>query len=244
MRDDLLDTDAAINWGKAQLPVLEHRFLAWQTASIEIAFEQSDTDPGKTLAVAQEKLPFPLMIHAEAGAIINSFRSSLDLLAAALAKRNGVTPSHDTHFPIFRSAQEFADPLTGIEGKKWLSKAEIEIVKSINPYEGGSDDLWSLHQLDIKRKHERLITLGVRPYYMSVAGPPGSLGSEPVFRRLENKTVLFELPRDAAEPQITATLEIIFDEVNLPAIHGKRVVATLYRFATAVRGIIDLFDGS
>src|SRR5208282_820791 len=163
MRDDLSDAQVAVDWGKAQIKLLERRFLAWQAASVEIAFEQSDTDPSKKMAVAIEKVPFPLIIHAEAGAIINSLRSSLDILAASLARRNGVVPGHDTHFPIYRSAQEAIDPVAGIEGKKWLSEAEVGIVKSIYPHEGRDSYPWTLHQLDIKRKHERLITLGTRP---------------------------------------------------------------------------------
>ena len=58
---------------------------------------------GKKAMVAREKEPIPLIINAEVGAIINSLRSGLDLVAAALAARNGMAPSDKTHFPVYRS---------------------------------------------------------------------------------------------------------------------------------------------
>ena len=217
--------------------------MSWHAASIEIASEQSDTDASKNMMVAREKIPFPLIIHAEAGAIINSLRSSLDILAASLARRNGVTPDHTTHFPILRSQNDFIDPLEGIENKKWLSQADKRIIKSLHPYKGGNADLWSLHSLDIERKHERLIALDTRPYCMFVT-EHDSQDSSGFFslRRLENKTVLLEFARDAPEPQVTTTLDIIFDEVDLPAVHGKRVIPTLWNFAVMAAGIIERFD--
>ena len=73
--------------------------------------------------------------------MINSLRSALDLLAAALATRNGEKPSPDTHFPIFACEQDIIDPLTGIEGEKWLSKSDRATIKSFKPYRGGDSTI-------------------------------------------------------------------------------------------------------
>jgi hypothetical protein len=170
MRDDLLDAQAAVDWGESQFPILSTRTRAWEHTSVETVIVDLNPQSGKKAVVAHAKEPLPAIINAEVGAIIGSFRSALDLLAASLALRNGVTPSHQTHFPIYRLLYDFIDPINGLENKKWLSLAEKKIIKSYDPYEGGNDDLWAIHQLDILRKHERLIDATVEPRILSVFG--------------------------------------------------------------------------
>jgi hypothetical protein len=243
MRDDLLDAQAAIDWGKSQLPILEKRFVAWHERGVEVVAVDINPQTGKKAMVAREKEPIPLIVNAEVGAIVNSLRSALDLLAAALAARNGVTPSDKTHFPIYRSLQDSIDPKRGLESKKWLSKAEIGIIKGIKPYEGGDRFLWSLHKLDILRKHERLIMSEVRPAIVvrNWAVPQKDETSFSGIRRAKNETVLFEFPADAPEPKVSTTLTILFGEMSLP-VYGHEVVATLRQFAIRVQDVVNLFD--
>jgi hypothetical protein len=199
MDEDLSDARAAVAWGESQLEVFDKRIVSWQQGSLEIAIVDINSDPGKKMWVLREKEPLPLVVNAEAGVIVNSLRSSLDILAGALAARNGVPPSSNTHFPIFRSHQEFIDPLTGIEGKKWLSGAERLILKSLKPYDGGNNFLWPLHQLDILRKHVRLITAVARPSSLGVGGAGVSEESIKRFgeRRAKNETIICEIPTGA-----------------------------------------------
>lgn len=123
MRADLLDALAAVDWGISQFPILAARLRAWSETDIDTVVVDLNPLTGRKALVAREKAPLPPIIHAEVGAIIGSFRSSLDLLAASLAKRNGVLPSQDTHFPIFRSVHDFIDPLNGLEAKKVVVQA-------------------------------------------------------------------------------------------------------------------------
>ena len=99
------------------------------------------------------------------------------------------------------------DPLHGIEGKKWLTPTERAAIKALKPYQGGDHTLWPLHQLDILRKHERLISAQAdvssfryqrgRPSspqgYVFMAGQRG-------IERLENKTVLARTGGASAVP--------------------------------------------
>jgi hypothetical protein len=113
----------------------------------------------------------------------------------------GVKPSADTHFPIFGSEQEMIDPVTGIEGKNWLSKRGRAAIKALKPYEGGDYAIWPLHQLDIRRKHERLIFANVDPsgFYWERGRPGGQhgffmTGGLMPLQRSENKTILAMIP--------------------------------------------------
>ena len=184
MRDDLLDAQAAVDWAVAQVPLLQQGFLDWQRRNPYRVVQERDPDTGQDVAVTYDQ-PFPLTFNAWAGSIINSLRSGLDLLAAGLAARNNVRPSHKTHFPIFRSLHDMIDPLEGIEGKKWLSTSERAAIKALKPYHGGDDTLWPLHRLDILRKHERLLSTSpdVKGFlmvgrHMHVGGPRRSSGWE------------------------------------------------------------------
>src|SRR3954447_11355583 len=102
MRDDLLDAQAAVDWAVAQIPLLQNGFLEWNKNPYSV-FVEPDAKTGGYAVVARQRIPFPLTFNAWAGAIVNSLRSALDLVAAALATRNGHKPSANTHFPIFGS---------------------------------------------------------------------------------------------------------------------------------------------
>lgn len=244
MRDDLLDACAAVDWSKTQLPVLEKRCLSWNEYAVELAIVDEYPQSGRKAWVAREKTPLPAIINAEAGAIIGSLRSSLDLLAAALAKRNGVRPSEDTHFPIFGSLYDMIDPIKGLERKKWLSQAEISIIKALEPYRGGNESLWPLHHLNNVRKHERLVVVNARPKILNVIRE-GWSPSDLIFPsmvRLKNTTLLFEHPRNAPDPKIHLLLEVVFDEAIF-GVFGAPLVRTLREFASTADSIIRLFDG-
>src|SRR6266851_2220233 len=171
----------------------------------------------------------------DAGAIINSTRSALDLIGAALAIRNGVKPSQQTHFPIFRSEQHM---ITGIEGKKWLSSSERTTIKALQPYQGGDPYLWPLHQLDILRKHERLIA--VRPGISSawIARFPGLEGVRRTSVHFDDKTPLWRFPVDSGfDPSprnANVTAEISFTEAAALGAVREPVIPTLYGFVARI----------
>jgi hypothetical protein len=254
MRDDLLDAQASVDWAVAQIPLLQTALFDWCKEHPYEVTEEPDTELGGYAVVAQQSAPFLPIHNAWAGVIINSLRSSLDLLAAALATRNGHNPGTDTHFPIFVSEQEMIDPLTGVEGKKWLSKRQQAAIKTLKPYNGGDGTIWPLHKLDILRKHERLIDANpdVRRFFWE-RGTVGEKGGYMMFsgfmgiERLKNKTVLFRYggpavkSLDAAEGYTHIAAHITFNE-GILGMADHEVAATLSRFAKRVSEIIKLFD--
>lgn len=240
-RADLLDAYTSIEWGETELPLFASKFHAWKNTNTGIAYINADT--GKKVAIFRKHGHLPSILNAGVGSIINSFRTALDLLASALAKRNGATPSRNTHFPIFASHWHFSQFYEGEKRKKWLSDAELRILESVRPYDGGNTLLWSLHQLDIARKHERLLTIAAEPSQLIIVGT----GQRPVFlftqgQPLEDKTPLFELPADAAEPETGLDFQILFEESSLPAVHLQPVFGLLNEFGRMATDIINLFD--
>jgi hypothetical protein len=246
MRDDLLDAQASIDWAVSQIPVMQERFIAWQRSGPYKAVVEPDPQTGDNLVVVRRTRPPDLTFNAEAGAIINAIRSSLDMLAASLAVRNGKKPSADTHFPIFRSHQESFDPLTGIEGKKWLSQSEMATIKALKPYDGGDEFIYPFHHLDNLRKHERLISIDPIIQAFMISGWGSEFrGGQPEWQRLENKTLLFRAPPNVM-PRLTPTNPHLTYAITLneaAGILGKKPVFDILRkFATRASEIIKLFD--
>ena len=249
MRDDLLDAEASVNWARSQIPVMQTRFIAWQQGYPYEIVQERDPESGQEFAVAVQKTPLPLEFSAEAGAIINALRGSLDILASSLARRNGKKPHRLRHFPIFNSAQEMIDPLTGIDGaecKKWLSDAERATIKSLKPYQGGDYAIWPLHELDIIRKHERLLVAAAPVRSVLLLGNARMrIVGENAFTRLDHKTFLYPLnPGEILRSTKGNTLfviDIMLNESGL-GISDEPVIPALMRFESRIREIINLFD--
>jgi hypothetical protein len=234
--------------------MLQNAFLDWhKDHPYHLVKEPDPSNAGGHLVVAHQHSPLPLIFNVWAGMIINSLRSALDLLSAALAKRNGQNPSADTHFPIFGCEMDMMiDPLTGIEGKKWLSKRERATIKALKPYRGGDYTIWPLHKLDILRKHVRLLSArpDIKGFCFTSSDPQraaitwgGGIG----MYRTEEKAILCRLGPseshfDPAQGHTTFTAFIAFDEaIGLLPFVDQQVSIVLMRFAERVAEIIDTF---
>ena len=90
MRYDLIEARASIEWPVSQLAGLQGRFDAWLTRSVKIEIRETPGPENFNPIVADEKELLPIVFSVEAGAYINSIRSSLDILAMALVRRNGL----------------------------------------------------------------------------------------------------------------------------------------------------------
>jgi hypothetical protein len=253
LRDDLLHAQAALDWAVSQIPIFQEKLAAWNAKGpYEISIEL-DPQTGDHLLVANLLKPLDPLINAEVGVIINSIRAALDFLAASLCRRNGKKPNADTHFPIFESEQCMIDPLTGIEGKKWLSKRERAAIKALKPYHGGDDTIWPLHQLDRLRKHERLISARADVSSFHYQGGTASGESGYMFigglrgiASLEDKTILNRFrsvapPFDAAQSHTHVAAFVVFNEAKIGLV-DQEVATTLLRFASRVADIIKIFD--
>jgi hypothetical protein len=124
MRDDLLDAYAAVDRARAHIPEVEKEFEAWMHAPPYLLIEEPHPEIGQKLFKLEINRRFPPTINAGVGAIINSVRSSLDLLAASLAVRNGKAPNADR---IFRSVEPI-----------WISSIRLQFVNAKSGFRSGN----------------------------------------------------------------------------------------------------------
>ncbi len=87
MRADLLDALASVDWAESKLPAFEARLEAWLDGNIDITVVDNPSPATHDSVVAREKGFLQLELGVEAGAYINAIRSSLDILACAIGKR-------------------------------------------------------------------------------------------------------------------------------------------------------------
>ena len=212
MRVDLLNAQASVDWPVSQLPSFRNRVNSWLSANIYVSYEDPDPNVPNLVVVAVEKELFPLAFMVEAGAYLNAIRSSLDILACALAARYGIPKADEASFPIAPSEEAFASgKYKGVEFVKELPDGERAKIEALKPYAGGNDLLWTLHRLDITRKHKRLIEPAIRPQSIVVSGWANDLDKafEPTsgYVGVHDKTVIGLLvAREQASKRLSGSL--------------------------------------
>lgn len=239
MRADLSEPRAAVDWAVAQLETLGARIGAWlQSRPYEIT---TDFDPerGKNVIRYRIKTP-PLILNAEAGAITNSIRTGLDLLASALAKCNGFPDPKDVYFPISASAAEFKN--SGSKKIKRLSAGDQAIIEALAPYQGGNDLLFAFHQMDIIRKHRALLTVyRDRHFLLSGTGLDAIFADElPPPERPKDKSILARTNPSTTDCQIELAIEVTL--AGAEPLSAKPVVPALREFASLVYSVIARFE--
>ena len=251
MRDDLLDAQASVDWAKAQIPFMEKRFKTWERSRPYAVVTEQDLDTGDSVVIVQRTRPADLSFNVEAGIIIHAIRSGLDLLAAALARRKGVIPNRDTHFPIFQTIVGFNDVARGIDGAKckaWLIESDRLAIKALRPYGGGDEFLYPFHHLDTVRKHERLVSIvpTIRNFVVSEWGERPTLGNL-TWEGSHDKAVLFRVPAKIrlriTESNPSLSYAIAFSDVVEQTLADKKpVFGSLRGYAARTTEIIDMFD--
>jgi hypothetical protein len=246
MRDDLLDAQAAIDWAESHFPALEIAQNAWLKANIRVELRQTDPNSTHDVLVAIEKEPLSRAFNVEVGAYINVIRSALDILAVAVAKRHGIVRLDKVYFPIVDSAATFAaGKYKGSEFIKGIPTSEREVIEELKPYKGGDFYLWTLHQLDIVRKHHQLLTVGHAPVSLRITGVLSesdfvTLNNETGYFVSNNETILGLLKKGIPKPKIQYTPKIVISDSDIPV--KAPVVPLLRTFAGSVADVIARFD--
>jgi hypothetical protein len=167
------------------------------------------------------------------------------MLAVALAERNGAIDPTDTYFPIWRNHTAFNNPADRTEKKiKRLSAADQATIKDLKPYKGGNDRLAALHELDLTRKHRRLIAAFVAPFAILISTEASrnnvTFSPPPHWEGFKNDTIIAIGPAHASESYVSLDLEIRLTKPRI--VSHKPLVEVLNDLASLASSIIKLFD--
>lgn len=243
MRADLLDAQASVDWVRGQLPSLNQRLESWLEANVALKIRDVPPPATHNPVVALEKEILPIAFSVEVGAYINAIRSSLDILAMVLVRRHGLSiEEHRVYFPIARSEEAFLRKSDG-QLLPLLPEDDRGRLLSLKPYRDGNAGLWTLHWLDIIRKHRRLLGVQIRPVYLLMGKPlkPGDfepLHGEPFQAGAE--TVMGLIRKGVPVPPMRSRFYVAVNEPG--TIQGLSVRATLTHLADIASSIINLFD--
>jgi hypothetical protein len=242
--DDLRAAYANVEWVEANLPSLHRRITDWLKLNVHLEIKELGDASPNDIIVASEREPLPLHFNVESGAYINALRSSLDILACAIAVRNGIAILDEVYFPVARSAAAFSDQ-HGRAAKflRQVSISDRQTIESLKPYQGGDPLIWPLHRLDILRKHRRLLEVDVSPrtFHITMWGnfdehiTPIRTGW---MRSHEQETVLALIKKGTPKPPMSLTPHIT---INEPDLGRKPLHSTLEEFTHLVRCIIGMF---
>jgi hypothetical protein len=230
MKDDLRDALVPVKWAEAQMPILKDRFLAWQhTDPYKIVAEPDPSRGNWELLVAYPEKPLDPLIVGDVGAMVNSIRTGLDLMMAAVVARHGIVPRRAPNFPIHKTSADFLAAVDDLENKKWISSLEATVIKRTKAYNGGDGMLFHIQTLDNLRKHQRLLT--VKPIPSQVDITTRGVGFEQLMTHMQDKTILYRFPSGAFRPtkgNTNITAEIFLNEApagvgDHPALLALRV---------------------
>jgi hypothetical protein len=125
-----------------------------------------------------------------------------------------------------------------------LPERERAIIVALRPYPEGNPALWTLHYLDIIRKHRRLLDVRIQPIHMSMEGKlkPGDfvpLATGTI--QVNDETVLGLLRKGVSEPAIRSSFYVALTETGY--VGRKPILATLIHLADVATDVISCFDG-
>lgn len=132
---------------------LEREVLASRGKTKNVCLGEDDPHTGQIISYHHEDLPvYTFTILAIAGDVIHALRSALDHLAYQLAVVGGnKTPSRRVEFPIAKDRDTYeADKAGKVKG---IRPEAVKAIDALQPYKGGNDTLWRIHELDNIDKH-------------------------------------------------------------------------------------------
>lgn len=244
MASDLLDAYEALDWAETKIQAVIATLSDFRRSNAYTTVIEADSKPGyKVLKLRTNGAP-PPFLNAEAGAIINTIRSSLDILACALAVRAGCVNPKSTYFPIVEGPSAFVRDKKGrIEKINRLSESDQAAIEQLKPYNGGHPHLYRLHKLDVMRKHRRLIK--ITPHLHNASLVRFDNFDEPIevlfTGKLEDNTPLWRFAA-GSNAQAKVSIDITFDET--PYAVRENIGVTLLGFLRSARTIIEGFDGT
>ncbi|MBI3160711.1 MAG: hypothetical protein HYZ26_14020 [Chloroflexi bacterium] len=203
--------------------------------------------------------PIPDELVPTIGDAIHNLRTSLDLLACQLMRRQNISHSCEhVSFPIFDNVIKFSTALQEPKVQAFGSDA-VQIISRLQPYQGGTGNaLWELHRLDIQDKHRFLIVAVAAIDSVEgriVVNPESSLNrKESTFSSAPNQFKILKIGHrfaridlravvpnqgEVADIKLTFTGDIVLDEPGIVDI--EPVLKKLKGYADVVKQAVSQF---
>ena len=222
--DRLVLVHVKIERAKKHLLDLETLLKQFRNERLNVVGSKGDFKAGHATHFHVDLPILPFDALAAAGDIVHNLRSALDHLAYQLVVvGSGKEPSRRVEFPIARDHAAYEDgKAKKVEGMRPLAVKHID---NLQPYKGGNQLLWRIHELDNIDKHRTLFT--VAHDYLFVADWLPMVGSP------------YWLKTDA--PHFTGVFDLDVEkdvQLEIEEAFGRAKVAETDALLPSLRGLI------
>jgi hypothetical protein len=249
MADDLLiGPRLKIERAYSHILDVQHAIQAYLGRHPYILVVDLNADKSKRLVKARRVHELNPMVGLIVADAIHNLRSSLDLLAISMARKNGIATTQGINFPFGRCEDAFESNAAKAEIKAAFGSA-LEAVKELKPYKGGNDLLWALHDLDRRNKHIDLVSIGgarfdhtVKAMFKPGTTEPLTISGPQSFDPLDQETIILETPNIGSNFNVEAqfTIDVAFGDVE--PVKNQPVLATLQNLASLTTSIFSMFE--
>lgn len=147
-----------LDWANKHLKNLDREIRAFLGGNPYEIFPYAKLETGDIVYHLGSLATIPNEIALLAGDIIHNLRSSLDHVAHVVFESTGRDGGNNYQFPIISNERFINGGLDReIEKVCPVDSREGALFKTLKPYEGGNEDIWRIHRLDIHDKHKLLI---------------------------------------------------------------------------------------
>jgi hypothetical protein len=173
------------------------------------------------------------------GDVVDNLRSALDHAMYAVSLASGCTKPLNAYFPFSRNATNFE---ANLKGRCADVPQEIyPLLRTYEPYQGGSKLLWALNQVCIANKHKLLVPIGASTFSVeTVIEGTGfvSMPYTPIWDRTKNEMVMLTAEYGVKlDGHFKFGVYVAFGEIE--GVDGQPALETLEAFVGMVETIIN-----
>jgi len=178
------------------------------------------------------------------GDAVHNLKTALDFGWCRTAHRFKVPIDSFSKFPVRETAKELASALQGRNVHTISPKLYKGIVTDVQPYEGGNEDIWAVHRLDIIDKHQLLIPLFdiTAVTDIAVEDEQGKISRRGLtFAKMSGGGWYIPVPaHHQVKDKGHFSVKILFDD-GLPCEHME-IISVLPRFSRTVLKVVELLE--
>lgn len=236
-----------VEWAKRRIQDLSVCLDTFFQARPYSVVEELNPQTGKSAYRVRILEAIPTDVACSVGDVVHNLRGALDHLLHRIMPSTALW-TRSSAFPVAQSAHEYRS--TKHRRLKGLPQALVDRIDLLQPYKGGNDAIWRLHELDCIDKHRLLLTFAVAhdrrwlDHRMTWLDPVPFLGVPRPRRTIipvEDGAELMSIRHDPrVDMKEQFTFLVAFNEPQV--IQPEPVVPTLLQFADLVESIIAVFD--
>jgi hypothetical protein len=206
------------------------------------------------------ELPAPIL-GVIIGDIVHNLRTALDHLICLLVAANDPPVNTNTMFPFAPTEKDWKSARNS--RAKGAHEDVLEVLDVLQPYAGGNDVLYRLHQLDIADKHKLLIASAAQNVRVGVplaslfkqSQPTAGEGFEAIMREIEQApqlkfavaepvplahgALLYSSPLAGPPPEVDFDWEI---RLATPEVATEELAKTIMALKAAATAAVDALE--